>query len=166
MNKLLSALIGATLATQTWAEPATVAPTPNGITLPGDYRDWRLIGVSQRTENGTLRGVLGNDAAIRAARDGKTHPWPDGAILAKIVWKQKTHAHFATAQVPGDFVHTEIMVKDSTKYASTGGWGFARWVGATLAPYGQNAEFAQECFSCHGAAKESDWVFTAPVKLP
>jgi hypothetical protein len=57
-------------------------------------------------------------------------------------------------------------VKDSAKYAATGGWGFARWVGETLTPYGKDAGFAQECFSCHGAARETDWVFTVPAKLP
>lgn len=143
-----------------------VEPAPNGVTLPADYREWRLIGVSQRTENDTLRAILGNDLAIRAARDGQTNPWPNGAILAKIVWKQKTHPLFATARVPDQLLHVEVMEKNATKYATTGGWGFGRWLGTDQKPFGQDATFAQECFACHAAAKSADWVFTVPVKLP
>ncbi|SMF95324.1 Cytochrome P460 [Methylomagnum ishizawai] len=148
------------------ADPAAAPPAPNGITLPKDYQNWRLLGVSQRTENGTLRAILGNDKAIEAARSGQTHPWPDGAMLAKVAWKQKSHDKFATAVVPGEYVHTDLMVKDAAKYAATGGWGFARWLGDKFTPYGQDAQFAQECLGCHGAAKDADWVFTTPAKLP
>lgn len=142
------------------------APAPNGIVRPAGYQNWRLIGVSQRTENGTLRAILGNDAALAAARSGKTNPWPDGAILAKISWKQTTLPNFPTANVPGELVQTDFMVKDSARYAATGGWGFARWTGDQAAVYGKDAGFVQECFACHGAAKDTDWVFTRPVRLP
>ena len=142
------------------------APSPNGVTRPEGYRDWSLIGVAQRTEGGTVRGILGNEVAIKAAREGGTKPWPDGAVLAKIVWKQAALKAFPASAVPGELVHTEFMVKDSAKFASTGGWGFGRWVGEKQEPYGKDANFAQECFGCHGAAKATDWVFTRPVKLP
>lgn len=160
----LAAALGASLCQ---AEPAApVAPSPNGITRPEGYQNWRLIAVSERTETGTLRAILGNSVAIEAARTGHTNPWPDGTILAKAAWKGTNHGKFPTAVVPGEFVHTDFMVKDSAKYAATGGWGFARWVGEKLTPYGKDAGFAQECFGCHGAAKDTDWVFTAPAKLP
>jgi hypothetical protein len=162
VKKTLIILAAAITAGTCAADPA---PALNGVTLPPDYRDWRVLGVSQRTETGTLRAILGNDVAVQSARAGKTHPWPDGTILAKVAWKQTAHGKFPTAVVPGEFVHTDIMVKDSAKFAATGGWGFARWVGETLTPYGKDANFAQECFGCHGAAKDSDWVFTAPAKL-
>jgi hypothetical protein len=163
VNKLLLAAIAGLAAGTAWAEPA---PSPNGLSLPQDYRDWRVIAVSQRTESGTLRAVLGNEAAVAAARAGQTRPWPDGAILAKVAWKQKTHEHFPTAVVPGEFSHVDIMIKDAAKYAATGGWGFARWTGETLAPYGKSPDFAQECLGCHGAAAASDRVFTVPARLP
>ena len=51
-----------------------VAPAPNGITIPPGYKDWRTIAVSHRTDNNTLRAILGNDVAINAAREGKTNP--------------------------------------------------------------------------------------------
>lgn len=164
MKKTLICLALTFAAMLSHAEPP--APSPNGIARPEGYQDWRVIGVSQRTETGTLRAILGNDVAVKAARSGNTHPWPDGTILAKVAWKQVTHEKFPTAIVPGDFVHTDFMVKDSAKFAATGGWGFARWVGEKLEPYGKDVNFAQECFACHGAAKDTDWVFTHPAKLP
>lgn len=142
------------------------APAPNGITLPEGYKDWRVIGIADRTDNHTMRAILGNDAAVAAAREGRTKPWPDGAILAKVAWKTTTHPHWSTARVPGEFVQAEFMIKDAKKYAATGGWGFARWKGMDQKPYGQDAKFVQECFACHTPVKEQDYVFTRPVVMP
>lgn len=113
-----------------------------------------------------MRIILGNDIAIDAARANKVKPWPDGAILAKLVWKEKAKEFWPTAMAPGDFIHAEFMFKDSEKYKATGGWGFARWLGLEQKPYGDDANFAQECFSCHLPVKGSDYVFTTPVILP
>ncbi|RPI46895.1 MAG: cytochrome P460 [Betaproteobacteria bacterium] len=139
---------------------------PNGIALPAGYKDWKVIAPSHRTDNNTLRVIVGNDVAVSAARAGNTNPWPDGSILGKLVWKDTTHSAWPTAQVPGDFVHAEFMVKDAAKYAKTGGWGFARWLGMAQTPYGKDANFVQECFGCHTPVKNNDWVFTHPAKLP
>ena len=163
MNRLPLLATAAFFATSaTWA----AEPAPNGLTLPADYRNWTVIAPSHRTDNNTLRVILGNEVAARAARSGATNPWPDGTILAKLVWKDAAHASWPTAQVPGDFVHAEFMVKDGTKYSATGGWGFGRWLGMQQAPYGKDANFVQECFGCHTPVKGNDWVFTHPAKLP
>lgn len=148
------------------AQTAKPAPSPNGIELPAGYKNWRLISVAHRTDKPTLRAVLGNDIAIDAARSGKTNPWPDGAILAKLVWKDRQHPQWAAATVPGEFVHAEFMFKDSKKYAATGGWGWARWVGMEQKPYGKDANLAQECIACHQPVKDNDLVFTKPAQLP
>ena len=148
------------------AADTKVAPAPNGITLPEGYKNWRLIAPSYRSDKNHIRAILGNDIAIEAARAGKTKPWPDGAILAKLAWKNKTDEHFPVATVPGDFVQAEFMVKDAKKYAATGGWGFARWLGMEQKPYGKDAGFAQECVACHTPVKSNDWVFTHPAVLP
>lgn len=166
MKRISMILVAAVVATLAWAEQPAVAPAPNGITIPENYKDWRLIAVSQRPETGTLRAVLGNDVAIAAARAGNTNPWPNGAMLAKLVVKQKNHPRYPTAQVPGEFVHAEFMIKDSAKYASTGGWGFARWLGEKQEPYGKDASFVQECVGCHTTVQQTDWVFTGPISLP
>ncbi len=124
----------------------------------GDYQNWRLLGVSHRQDKKTLRAILGNDIAITAARKAGTHVLPDGAILAKIAWKESFHPSWQAAIVPGEFEKAEAMIKDSKKYATTGGWGFAYWKGKELLPFSEAK--AKECFACHTAVKDHDYVFT------
>jgi Cytochrome P460 len=143
-----------------------VAPTANGINFPKDYKNWQLIGSSHRTDKNSLRVILGNPIAVQAAREGKTNPWPEGAILAKLAWKDSIHPQFTAATVPGELTHVEFMIKNSTKYATTNGWGFARWLGMAQLPYGKDANFSEECAACHLQAKDTDYVFTQPAQLP
>ena len=149
------------------AEPAAVAPSPNGIEFPAGYADWRVISISDRTDNHTLRVILGNDVAIAAARAGHTNPWPDGAVLGKMVWKSKAEANWQAALAPDQFVHAEFMFKDSQKWAGNGtGWGWARWKGVDQKPYGKDQHVARECIACHTPVKGRDWVFTTPALFP
>lgn len=143
-----------------------VNPAPNGITLPEAYKDWRIISQSHRTDNNTVRIILGNDIAVQAARSDNIRPWPKGSILAKLVWKQKTEEFWPTAIAPDKFVHAEFMIKDSEIYKDTGGWGFARWLGMEQTPYGKDKDFAQECYTCHIPVKDRDYVFTTVAPLP
>lgn len=140
--------------------------SPNGIAMPLGYQNWRIVSIDQQTDNHTLRAIVANDIGIEAARTGRTHPWPEGTILGKLVWKNALHPKWAAATIAGDFVNADFMVKDGAKYAGTGGWGFARWLGLELKPYGSDASFANECFGCHGLARDADWVFTLPAPLP
>jgi Cytochrome P460 len=142
-----------------------VQPAPNGIEMPKYYKNWQLIGVSHRTDKNSLRAILGNAIAVKAAQEGQTKPWPEGAILAKLAWKDSSHPLFPAATVPSELQHVEFMIKDSKKYASTQGWGFARWLGMEQKPYGNNADFAQECSTCHLQAKENGYVFTRIAPL-
>ena len=162
---LAAALVVLTTAASAGSAGAP-APAPNGITMPRGYQDWRLIAVSHRTDNNSLRAILGNDVAIKAAREGRTNPWPDGTTFAKVMWKDVQHDRWPAATVPGEFAQVEFMLKDAKKYADTGGWGFARWRGAGLTPYGKDASFVQECFGCHTPVKDRDYVFTKPVAMP
>jgi Cytochrome P460 len=143
-----------------------VPPAPNGIALPKGYKDWRMIGTSHRTDNQSLRVILGNGTAVTAARKGMTDPWPEGTILAKLVWKDRRHPQWQYATVPGKLLHAEFMIRDSKRFSASGGWGFARWLGMEQKPYGGDASFVQECFGCHQAAKATDHVFTVPAELP
>ena len=145
---------------------ADPAPSPNGILFPKDYKDWRLISSSHRTDNNTLRVIVGNDIAIKAAQNGQTKPWPEGSILGKLIWKDSIDPEWPDATVPGDFVHSEFMVKDSALYQSTGGWGYARWSGMEQRPHGIDSSSGQVCYECHMAVKENDYVFSHPAILP
>ncbi len=143
-----------------------VHPTPNGIKLPKNYKDWSVISMSYRTDNQTMRVILGNDTAIKAARTGETNPWPKDSVLGKIVWKETKEEFWPTALAPDKLIHTEFMIKDTAKYISTGGWGYARWLGLEQKPYGKDANFTQECVACHTIVKNNDWVFTKPALFP
>lgn len=160
----LSTIVASAVPCITLADNISV--TANGIEYPIGLKNWRVIGSSFRTDNNTQRVILGNNIAIKASKSGQTKPWPKGTILAKLVWKNTQHPIWNAAIVPGEFVHSEIMIKDAVKFKSTGGWGYARWKGNKQLPYGENASFSQECFACHTQAKQNDYVFTIPVKIP
>ena len=135
----------------------------HGISYPEGWKEWATIAVSHRNDNSTLRAILGNDVAVEAARSGKTNPWPDGAILAKVVWKDTELKTWQAATAPGEFVHAEFMFKDSARYGETHGWGWARWIGLNQEPFDGGM---QVCVSCHTPVKDRDWVFTDPAQLP
>ncbi len=168
MNRFSPLLAGAALLSTPLLVSAetAVAPAPNGIEFPADYRDWKVISVSHRTDHHSMRVILGNEIAIAAARRGETLPWPDGTILGKVVWKEGAEPDWAPAIAPQAFIHVEFMEKDSKKWAETGGWGYARWVGSDLKPYGNDTNFALECVGCHTPVKGRDWVFTTPATFP
>jgi len=136
-----------------------------GIKIPHGYRDWRLISVAHEEGNlNDLRAILGNDAAIRAYREGKL-PFPDGTIIARIAWSyvpsEENNKVFGRRQSfvagPPPAWYLQFMVKDSRKYAATGGWGFAQFN-----KEGKPADEAmlKTCFPCHEPVKARDFVFT------
>jgi hypothetical protein len=103
-----------------------------------------------------LRAVLGNKLAIAAYR-ARARPFPDGTILVKLAWKNAQSPGIKTAHGPGQPSTVQLMVKDSIKYAATGGWGFGRFVNGTPADEAQH----QPCFPCYEAgARARDFVFT------
>ena len=144
---------------------AELPVAPNGIAIFPDYMSWKVIAPSYREDKGHIRIITGNGIAFAALRDGKK-PLPDGSVLAKVAWKTEKHPSFPVATVPGAFVQVEFMVKDAKKYKDTGGWGFARFVGSELRPYGKDAGFVSECYGCHLPVADNDFLFTKIVKTP
>ncbi|WP_394824618.1 heme-binding domain-containing protein [Pendulispora albinea] len=146
------------------APPAKeVQPTKNGIAYMPDYKSWTVISTTDRFDNGTMRVITANDIAMKAIEAHAIDPWPDGSIFAKIVWDQVAEADGSVH--PGEFKAVEFMIKDGRTYASTAGWGWARWRGPSLQPYGESASFTTECVNCHAPMKHNDFVFTAPLQL-
>src|SRR5271166_5513101 len=101
--------------------------------IPAGYRDWRLISVAHEEGNlHSFAAILGNDVAIKAYRQG-TLPFPDGTIVAALHWghvpSEENNKVFGRSQsfVAGSPTNVQFMVKDSKKYSSTGGWGFAQF---------------------------------------
>ena len=138
---------------------------PNGIAFYPEYMTWKLIAPSYRDDKGHIRIITGNEIAFAALRAGNK-PLPDGSVLAKVAWKADKHPSFPVATVPGAFAQVEFMVKDAKKYKDTGGWGFARFVGNELKPYGKDAGFVNECFGCHTPLASNDYLFTKIVTTP
>jgi hypothetical protein len=133
-----------------------------GIKIPAGYRDWRLISVAHEEGNlNDLRAQLGNDVAIKAFREGKL-PFPDGTTIAALHWNyvssEENNQVFGRVQsfVAGSPKNIQFMVKDTKKYAGTGGWGFADFTS------GKPADEAvhKTCFPCHEPAKARDFVYT------
>ena len=160
-------------------QPGTVANSPSnaspiyGVTIPPGYRDWKLIAVDALVVGklDQLRAQLGNEIAIKAFKEG-TIPFPDGAIVAALHFTRVPSESndkvlitaFPGAQsfVVGSAVNVQLMVKDSKKYAATGGWGFADFKDGRP---GDEA-LHKTCFPCHEPAKAHDYVFAQYAPTP
>ena len=112
-----------------------------------------------------IRIITGNEITVEALLAG-TKPLPDDSMLAKVAWKAVKNPAFPVANEPGAFVQVEFIAKDAKKYKDTGDWGFARYVGNDLKPYGKDAVFVAECFGCHTPLANNDYLFTKIVKSP
>jgi hypothetical protein len=147
-----------------------------GVTVPAGYRDWPVIAVAGLAGNNNLkqlRAQLGNEIAIRAFREGKL-PFPDGAMIAALHWNEissEANDKVLAVGFPGaalrSFVigsaaNVQFMVKDSQKYAATGGWGFGDFKNGVA---GDEA-LHKTCFACHLPAKDRDFVFTRYAPTP
>jgi hypothetical protein len=141
------------------AAPAGGAAVPVfDVEIPAGYRDWKLVSVAHEAGNlNDLRAVLGNDIAVKAYREG-TLPFPDGAIIARLAWTYVPSEVFGHEQsfVAGDATNVQFMVKDSKKYAATGGWGFAQFNDGKPV----DAAGLGGCFGCHVPVKSRDFIFT------
>ena len=131
--------------------------------IPPGYREWKFISVAHEEGNlHSFAAVLGNDVAIKAYREAKL-PFPDGTVVAALHYRhfpsEENNKVFGREQsyVPGPPTNVHFMIKDSTKYAITGGWGFGHFNADGKAA---DEAFMKTCFPCHEKAKASDFVFT------
>ena len=144
------------------AEPlVSIPPELNGLSFESGFETWGPLSITDRGDNNTFRIVLGNGVAVDAAQGGTISPWPDGARFAKIAWSQQLGADGLVH--PGKFVQVEFMVKNADQYKDTEGWGWGRWRGADLKPYGADAHFVNECTDCHRPMRGNDYVYTLPI---
>ena len=139
-----------------------------GIKIPPGYRDWKMVSVAHEEGNlNDLRAVLGNDVAVKAYREGKL-PFPDGTVIARLAWtyvpSEENNKVFGRSQsfVPGSPTNVQFIVKDSKKYAATGGWGFAQFKDNKP----DTTADLKTCFPCHEPIKARDFVFTRYAPTP
>jgi hypothetical protein len=139
-----------------------VQPEFNGVAFLPDYKNWKAISSTDRVDNHTIRQILGNDVAVKAIAGNHINPWPDGTAFAKVAWMQTSPDEKGVVKT-GAFYQVEFMIKDARKYEATEGWGFGRWRGTDLKPYGKDAAFQNECTSCHAPLRKNDYVYTMPI---
>jgi hypothetical protein len=148
-----------------------------GVTIPAGYRGWSVISVGHLADAGgkikQLRAQLGNDIAIKAFQEGK-RPFPDGAIIAALHWNEVSSddndkilamgfpGAGLQSSVVGSAENVQFMVKDSKKYAATGGWGFADFKNGKP---GDEA-LHKTCYPCHEPAKDRDFLFVRYAPTP
>jgi hypothetical protein len=157
---------------------APTVPDKYTVKVPGGlafaefrgYEHWEPVSISQDGKLVAL--ILGNPAMIdayKAGVPGNGKPFPEGAKMAKIHWNPKQSALFPAATVPATLANVDFMVKDSKRFADSGGWGYAvfdydeasgGFTPGTLSgmpPQGNDAKCGA---ACHTIAKARDSVFT------
>jgi hypothetical protein len=134
------------------------------------YESWEALSLSRNEQVVAL--IVANPAMIsayQAGYPGNGKPLPDGARMAKIHWKPKQNTFFPDATVPGELVNVDFMVKDSNRFADSGGWGYAVFEydassdsfrpgdASSVPPQANDAKCG---FACHTIVKDRDYVFT------
>jgi len=135
------------------------------------FEDWPVIAISEN--GGKFAVIMGNPIMIdayKAGVPGNGKPFPDGARMAKIHWiPKKQEAYPGQPMVPGAQHDVDFMVKDSKRFADSGGWGYAEFeydaASDTFRPGTEADEPPQandaKCgFACHTIAQTRDYVFT------
>ena len=90
------------------------------------YEGWQVVSISQNDK--LVAVILANPVMIDAylaGIPGNGKPFPDGAKMAKIHWNPKKNQYFPNTTVPGTQHDVDFMVKDSKRFADSGGWGWA-----------------------------------------
>ena len=145
---------------------------PNGLEFSAfkGYEHWEAVSMSQ---DGPLMAViLANPSMMEAFRSGAPangKPFPDGAKMAKVHYTPKKMDVFPAATVPGEQHDVDFMLKDSKRFADSGGWGYAVFeyeaatktfrVGNTQDSPPQSND-AKCGYACHTLVKNRDYVFT------
>ncbi|TLV00365.1 heme-binding domain-containing protein [Dyadobacter luticola] len=162
-HKIDTARIVAKNASHQQIAPSKTPVALNGIPYSADYKNWKIISITDKFDGGSMRVVYGNDMMVKAIKDHQL-PFPDGARVVKVVWGKQAEDKDGNV-LPGNFQNAQFMIKDSKKYSKTEGWGFARFDGLDLKPAGKTVLFEQTCTNCHRMfAPQSDFVFNIPTK--
>jgi hypothetical protein len=145
---------------------------PNGLAFSEfkGYEAWQLVSISQDGDH--MAAILGNPVTIKAYGEGipgNGKPFPDGSKMAKVHWNPTKMETFPPATVPAAQHDMDFMVKDSKRFADSGGWGYGTFdydpasdsfKPGTLADKPPQGNDAKCGFTCHTIVKTRDYVFT------
>jgi hypothetical protein len=171
-NLIALAFLTVTVALVLAAQDKYTLKVPGGLAFAEfrGYEDWQVVSISQ--DGNLIAATLANPVMIKAYREGvpgNGKPFPDGSKMAKIHWNPKKMETFPAATVPGTQHDVDFMVKDSKRFADSGGWGWAVFdydaasdkftpgTSADKPPQGNDAKCG---FACHTTVKTRDYVFT------
>jgi cytochrome P460 len=177
-KRLMSTVFAAALAVLVTgvvisAQDRYTVKVPGGLAFSEfrGYETWDVINVSQNAHAAAV--ILGNPALIDAYKAGfpaNGKPAPDGAKFAKIHWQPKLNASTpGSPTVGGTQINVDFMVKDSKRFADSGGWGWAVFdfdpATQSFRPGDTNSKPPQandaKCgLACHTIVKDRDYVFT------
>jgi hypothetical protein len=166
------AFLGSLAAQTVSAQDKYTVKVPNGLSFSEfrGYEAWQVVSISQNGDH--IAAILANPAMIKAylaGVPGNGKPFPDGSRLAKIHWNPKKMETFPAATVPGTQHDVDFMVKDSKRFADSGGWGYAvfdynaasdTFTPGTMADKPPQGSDARCGFTCHTSVKTRDYVFT------
>ena len=155
------------------AQDKYTVKVPNGLSFSEfrGYEAWQAVAISQ--DGNLIAAILANPVMIKAylaGVPGNGKPFPDGAKMAKIHWVPKQNQYFPNTSVPGDQHDVDFMVKDSKRFADSGGWGWAvskydpasdTFTPGTMQDMPPQGHDAKCGFTCHTKVKARDYVFTA-----
>jgi len=145
---------------------------PNGLAFSEfkGYESWQTVAVSHNEK--AMAVILANPVMINAYKSGipgNGKPFPDGSKMAKVHWRPKKLESLPTATVPAGLHDVDFMVKDSKRFADSGGWGWGAFnynaasdtfTPATTADEPPQANDAKCGLACHTIVKARDYVFT------
>jgi hypothetical protein len=157
---MLAALGGAAIAQQN----KDSVKVPDGLALSEfkGYEKWQVIAASQG--GNIIDVIVGNPEMIAAYQSGlpaEGKKFPDGVKMVKIHWNAKKSPDGFPALVPDTLHDLDTMVKDSKRFASSGGWGYGQFnydtASDNFTPLGTGAGCG---FACHTKVAAKDYVFT------
>jgi hypothetical protein len=156
----------------TAAQDKYTLKVPDGLAFAEfkGYESWQVVSISH--DPPLMAAILANPVMIKAYQagiPGNGQPFPDGSKMAKIHWIPKKMETFPAATVPAAQHDMDFMVKDSKRFADSGGWGYAvfeydaatdTFRPGTLSDKPPQGNDAKCGFACHTQVKTRDYVFT------
>jgi hypothetical protein len=131
------------------------ASAPDPVPYPADFRTWTFVKSGPSAARGGVHHIFANERAMDGYKTGR---FPDGAV---IVFDLIATTDMAAMPKDGPRKLVDVMVKDSVKYAATGGWGFEEFLGDSQTNRVLNEQSQQACFACHTQWKDRDYVFSS-----
>jgi hypothetical protein len=133
------------------------------IPYPKDYRDWTHIKTAiigpENHPSVRFQGIhhiYANDKAMKGYTSGK---FPEGSIIVFDLLEAKVEAN--SDIIEGERKFIDVMIKDSQRYDSTGGWGFEEFSGNSLTERTILHLSKSKCFNCHAKKSSNDFVFSS-----